>query len=353
MKGDASMRVALLGAGNWGQLHASVLADLPGADIAVVCDPDSTRAARVADLHGAASTSDVAAVMEDPSITAVVIASPEDVHASQAEAALLSGKHALVEKPVALTPDSARRLATVARETGGILMPGHILRFVPAYAVVREQMSDHSTVHSVFARRNVPAARFAEHQRTHTALMSLSHDLDLILWYLDGQEPERVYAVERRTLGGTGNPDVFWGIIEFSGGTVACVESLWTIPAGGSRYVDMELELSTDRGFITVRNPDDAVTFVRDDKPSHPAVTLDLRAGGHRFGALREELLHFVALIRGEAAPPLVTIDDAVRVSTLAEMLVRSAQDGIQIATADMPSTASGNDRSKGVSNSG
>jgi predicted dehydrogenase len=181
----------------------------------------------------------------------------------------------------------------------------------------------------------------------------LAHDLDLILWYLDGQEPERVYAVERRTLPGTGNPDVFWGIIEFSGGTVACVESLWTIPPGGSRYVDVELELSTDRGFMTVRNPDDAVTYVRDDKTSHPAVTLDLQVGGYRFGALREELLHFVALIQGDAKHPLVTVEDAAKVIALAEMLVRSAQHGIPVTVAETPSTAGRSDRSKGVQNRG
>jgi predicted dehydrogenase len=165
--------------------------------------------------------------------------------------------------------------------------------------------------------------------------MSLAHDLDLILWYLDGQEPERAYAVERRTLPEAGNPDVFWRIIEFLGGTVACVESLWTIPPGGGRYVDVELELSTDEGLITVRNPDDAVTVVRDDKTSHPAATLDLQTSSHQFGALREELLHFVALVRGEAKHPLVTIDDAVKVIALAEMLMRSAQLGIPVTVAE------------------
>jgi UDP-N-acetylglucosamine 3-dehydrogenase len=338
-----SVRVALLGAGEWGQLHASVLADLPGVDLAVVCDPDLSHARKVADQLGADATGDAA----------VVIASPEDVHASQAESALRAGKHALVEKPVALTSDDAWHLVHVARETGRVLMPGHILRFVPAYAAVREQLSDHARVHSVFARRNVPAARFSGHQRTHTALMSLAHDLDLILWYLDTQEPERVYAVERRTLPGTGNPDVFWGIIEFSAGTVACVESLWTIPPGGSRYVDVELELSTDGGFIKVRNPDDAVTLVRDDKTSHPAVSLDLQLGAHRFGALREELLHFAALTRGDVKRPLVTIEDAAKAIALAEMLIRSAQHGIPIAVADKPSIAGQSDRSKGVPNRG
>jgi predicted dehydrogenase len=332
-----STRVALLGAGEWGQLHARVLASLPGVDLAVVCDPELSLVQRVAGSLGVASTDDAAAVIEDTAVDAVVIASPEDVHVSQAESALRSGKHALVEKPVSLTSSDARRLASVVRETGRVLMPGHILRFVPAYAVVREQLSDHARVHSVFARRNVPVTRFSGHQRTHTALMSLAHDLDLILWYLDGQEPERAYAVERRTLPETGNPDVFWGIIEFSGGTVACVESLWTIPPGGSRYVDVELELSTNEGLITVRNPDDAVTVVRDDKTSHPAATMDLQTGGHRFGALREELLHFVALIRGDAKHPLVTIDDAVKVIALAEMLMRSAQHGIPVTVAESP----------------
>ena len=348
-----SVRVALLGAGEWGQLHASVLADLPGVNLAVVCDPDLSHARKVADQLGADATGDAAAVIEDASVDAVVIASPEDVHASQAESALRAGKHALVEKPVALTSDDAWHLVHVARETGRVLMPGHILRFVPAYAAVREQLSDHARVHSVFARRNVPAARFSGHQRTHTALMSLAHDLDLILWYLDTQEPERVYAVERRTLPGTGNPDVFWGIIEFSAGTVACVESLWTIPPGGSRYVDVELELSTDEGFIKVRNPDDAVTLVRDDNTSHPAVSLDLQLGAHRFGALREELLHFAALARGDVKRPLVTIEDAAKVIALAEMLIRSAQHGIPIAVADKPSIAGQSDRSKGVPNRG
>ena len=348
-----SMRVALLGAGEWGQLHASVLADLPGADLVVICDPDLSHARHVADPLGADATGDAAAVIEDASVDAVVIASPEDVHASQAESALRSGKHALVEKPVALTSDDARHLVHVARETGRVLMPGHILRFVPAYAAVREQLSEHTRVHSVFARRNVPVTRFSGHQRTHTALMSLAHDLDLILWYLDGQEPERAYAVERRTLPGPGNPDVFWGIIEFSGGTVACVESLWTIPPGGSRYVDVELELSTGEGFIAVRNPDDAVTFVRNDKTSHPAVTLDLQVGGHRFGALREELLHFVALAKGDVKRPLVTIEDAAKVIALAEVLIRSAQHGIPVTVAEKSSTASQSDRSKGVPNRG
>jgi UDP-N-acetylglucosamine 3-dehydrogenase len=326
-----SLRVALLGAGEFGALHASVLAELPGAELAVVCDPDAARGQEVAGALSVPFTADADGVLADPSVDAVVVASPEVFHVPQAEAALRAGKHALVEKPVALASDDARRLAAVAQETGKVLMPGHILRFVPAYALVKEQIGVGGRVHSAFARRNVPARRFsAGHQRTHTALMSLAHDLDLLLWYLEGQSPVRVYAVERRTVPGTENPDVFWGLIEFSGGTVACVESLWTIPEGGGRYVDVELELSTDGGYITVRNPDDAVTVIDARKESHPAATVDLRAGGRRFGALREQLLHFVSRIRG-TVPSVVGIEDAVRVVALAEALMLSARRGVSL----------------------
>jgi UDP-N-acetylglucosamine 3-dehydrogenase len=322
------MRVALLGAGEFGRLHAGVLAGLPGVELAAVCDPDAGAGEPVARALGVPFEEDPSSVIEDPSISAVVIASPEELHVPQAEAALRAGKHALVEKPVALTADGARRLSRVARETGKVLMPGHILRFVPAYALVRERISKARRVHSVFLRRNVPRERFVLHARTHTVLMSLAHDLDLLLWYLRDQRPERVYAIERRTEPGaaeTPNPDVFWGLVEFSGGTVACLESLWTIPAGGGRYVDVELEISLTGEMITVRNPDDAVTVVGEDKQTHPAASLDLRAAGRRFGALREELLHFTAVIRGEATP-VVSIEEAVETISLGEALIESAR---------------------------
>ena len=71
-----STRVALLGAGEWGELHGRVLASLPGVDLAVVCDPQLSLARRVAGSLGVASTDYAAAVIEDACVDAVGIASP-------------------------------------------------------------------------------------------------------------------------------------------------------------------------------------------------------------------------------------------------------------------------------------
>ncbi|MGH3086520.1 MAG: Gfo/Idh/MocA family protein, partial [Rubrobacteraceae bacterium] len=226
--------------------------------------------------------------------------------------------------PVALNASDARRLSRVVRETGNVLLPGHILRFVPQYALVKDRLLKGEAVRSVFLRRNVPRERFGRHGRTHPVLMSLSHDIDLLLWFLADQRPERVYAVERR-ISGSDNPDVFWGIVEFSGGTVACLESLWTVPDGGGRYVDVELEVSTVARMITVKNPDDAVTIIDGEKPVHPALSVDAEVGGRRFGALKEELVHFVAVARGEVQP-VVSVDDAVEAIALGEALIQSAK---------------------------
>jgi UDP-N-acetylglucosamine 3-dehydrogenase len=333
-----NVRVGLLGAGDFGRLHAEVLAELPGVELEVVCDPDESAGRPVADSLGVAYRADPREVLSSTSISAVVIASPEQHHAAQAEAALRAGKHALVEKPVALSAAEARALARTARASGQLLMPGHILRFVPQYGVIKEQLRPQEPVRSVFLRRNVPRRRFALHGRTHPALMSLSHDIDLLLWYLTDQQPERVYAVERREAGSE-NPDVFWALVEFSGGTVACLESLWTIPDGGGRYVDVELELSTPARLMSVRNPDDSVTILDDDRPVHPALSVDVRFGDQRSGALRSELAHFAAAVRGEERPR-VTVEDAVRTIALAEYLVQSARER---AVLDLPAVAAEN----------
>jgi predicted dehydrogenase len=100
-------------------------------------------------------------------------------------------------------------------------------------------------------------------------------------------------------------------------------------------FVAHESEVPDPGDYVTIDVGANSVIIVRDDKTSHPAATLDLQTGGHRFGALREELLHFLALIRGEANHPLVTIDDAVKVIALAEMLMRSAQHGTPVTVAE------------------
>ena len=98
-------RVALIGCGAWGRNIARNLAAL-GA-LAAICDTDASAAEAAA--HGA-PLRDAGAVLTDPAIDAVAIATPAATHATLATAALSAGKHVFVEKPLALDVAEAERL---------------------------------------------------------------------------------------------------------------------------------------------------------------------------------------------------------------------------------------------------
>ena len=93
-----------------------------GAELWSVLSRDAGRARAFAERHGAASPqpaySDLDALLGDPDLDAVLIASPDGLHAEQCIAAAGAGKHVLCEKPMATTAEDARRMTAVCLEAG-------------------------------------------------------------------------------------------------------------------------------------------------------------------------------------------------------------------------------------------
>jgi predicted dehydrogenase len=106
---------AVVGAGGWGRNHVRNFAALPGAELRYVCDRDEAVLARTqADYPGVRVDGDLARVLRDEELEAVVVATDAPNHFAVARAALEAGKHVLVEKPVAARLDEAEALATAA-----------------------------------------------------------------------------------------------------------------------------------------------------------------------------------------------------------------------------------------------
>jgi len=142
------MKVAVVGLGFMGTTHLGAWAAIPEVVIgAVVCrDPAKIRSDGITttagnldrpalpiNLTSAVITSDIDAVLGDPSIDIVDICLPTYLHESNTIAALQAGKHVLVEKPMALDRDSCNRMLDAAKASDRILMAAQVLRFWPDY----------------------------------------------------------------------------------------------------------------------------------------------------------------------------------------------------------------------------
>jgi len=126
------LRVAIIGAGRIGRVHAESVASHPKATLVAVCDPMGTAAEDLAAIYGAKAYKDAADVFADTEVDAVIVGSPTPLHAEHVLGATRSGKAVLVEKPVAKDVEEARALdaerAGRDRRAGPIGSPGVLRR---------------------------------------------------------------------------------------------------------------------------------------------------------------------------------------------------------------------------------
>ena len=127
-----AIRVGVIGTGNIGTAHAVCLArKVSGSTVTAVFDVASERAEAVAADLGARSLHSAQAVIEDESVDAVVIASPDDLHAEHALACLAAGKPTMLEKPLASTLEDAQRVMDAEVARGERLMKPSMMRRSP------------------------------------------------------------------------------------------------------------------------------------------------------------------------------------------------------------------------------
>ena len=110
---------AIVGSGMIAQVHARALAELGGtAQLRAVVGRNASTTAALAARYDAAATDDLAAVLADAEIDAVIDCGPSGTRAGLAVAALRAGKHVVLEKPMALTLSDADRIIAAERESG-------------------------------------------------------------------------------------------------------------------------------------------------------------------------------------------------------------------------------------------
>ena len=132
MPGTDPVRIGIVGAGNIAVLNVACYIEDPRCEVAAVCDPFEGRAAAAAAAWGAGSVyTDLDALLADPSIDAVEILTPTNLHHDHVLAALAAGKHVSCQKPIANSIDEARAMAAAAEAAGLILRVSECYRHYP------------------------------------------------------------------------------------------------------------------------------------------------------------------------------------------------------------------------------
>jgi UDP-2-acetamido-3-amino-2,3-dideoxy-glucuronate N-acetyltransferase len=188
-----SINAAVIGAGRWGMNHVKTAYKLLDKNLKVVCDFSETAGNKIAAVSPEIPfTTALDDVLNDKSINAVIIATPAETHFEVAQKCMTAGKNVLVEKPITLFTNDAKKLIEIADNNNVKLMVGHILLFHPAIIKIKELIGSGKigTLQYIYSNRlNLGAIRSEEN-----ILWSFApHDISVIQ-YLTGSNPIEIFA---------------------------------------------------------------------------------------------------------------------------------------------------------------
>lgn len=320
------VRWGLVGAGLYAETHLQAFRSLPSAEVTALYDPDRTRAALLASRFGIRNNcSSLEELLALPEVDAVDVLTPESLHLEPTVRAFGAGKHVFLEKPMATDLDHCAQMMEAHRVSGRAFMVGHIVRFETKYAMMKDAIASGrlGRVVSIHARRNRRKSLLSRYNRTPPCVENSIHDIDALLWYV-GRPVQRVRGYARHATGAQ-HHDTFWGILEFEGGALGVVETIWLVPDASGVRLDDQLQVVGDKGIGNLNLTPGSLTFWCDDGPEVPDVSYDPVVGGAVRGALREELGYFCECVLTGRQPEVTTPIEAKRAVRVALALLQSS----------------------------
>lgn len=327
---DHPVNVGVVGAGAMGAHHAETLARrVPGARLAGVADPLPGLAQRVAASLGCDRwTTDLHALLAEPELHAVVIATPTRFHAEAIAAAAQAGKAIFCEKPLANDLAEADRALAAVRAAGVLFQVGFQRRFDRGYRAAHD-LARSGALGSVQLLRSVTrdpeltdparAPAWAVFRET------LIHDFDVLRFLNPGAEPVEVFAMADALVlpdwKARGLLDTATVLVRFDNGALATADASFQAVYG----YDVRAEVFGSAGLATVGDGRASSLVHHDRQGEHVA---RVRWFVDLFGeAYTAELAHFVACVRTGEAPACSGADGRAALS-MALAAIRSVESG-------------------------
>ncbi len=332
---NGKMNFGIVGCGMIARIHARAITGIPDANLVGAADVIPEAAERFAAEQGIRAYKSYELLLRDPDIDAVCICTPSGCHASDALLALDAGKHVVLEKPMALSAEDARRVQDAAKASGRLLTVISQLRFCEDVAKVRGMIRDGAFGRLVFCSLRMHYWRDPSYYMESSwkgtrrldggALMNQGiHGVDLLLYMagnarvLKGKVKTRFHAIEAE--------DTAAALLEFESGALGTLEASTCTKPGLPR----RMEFLGDRGFAAFRENRIEKMVVDDEVLCDRVVTEDDVGSARDASALSSEpharqIANLMRASRGEEQL-LVDAAEGGRAVKLIEDIYRSSQ---------------------------
>jgi len=324
------VRVAVLGVGRIGRLHAENLAwRVPGARLEAVADLDRAAAEACAARLGVRAASGAEELLADGTIEAVVVATATDTHARLVEECARAGKHVFCEKPIDNRLDRIDRALAAVQAAGVALQVGFNRRFDPSFRHLRERIAagDIGEVHILRITSRDPAPPPPAYARASGGIFldMTIHDFDMAR-YLTGSEALTVRAVGAvridPEIGAAGDFDTAIITLEMASGALVSIDNSRRAVYG----YDQRIEAFGAGGMVWAENQTGRRTGLADAAGLHTPRPLDFFLERYA-GSFATEMREFVDAVAAGAAPPVSGADGRAPV-VMALAATQSARTG-------------------------
>jgi predicted dehydrogenase len=323
------LRIALIGAGVIGEVHAKIIADHPLAALAAIVDIDP-KTKRIAELYGVAHYRTQEELYQNEAVDAADICTPEETHITEAIKAANAKKHIFLEKPIAKTVADAKSIQEAAKINNVRLMIGHVLKFDPRYVALNEAVKSGQLgeISSIFVRRNCTQSMAKRLNGKVSFLYYLAvHDIEWMLDYV-GSCPVKAYAqYSAKGNAAYHEKDTMFAVINFENGAIGCIETCWALPDNTPSGLMSAVNLVGTLGSAALENTNHCLTITLQDKILCPDILHWPLYNGAIHGDLREELNHFILATLG-GKPYLVNTDNAIAAIGVVEGCLQSMETG-------------------------
>jgi len=332
---NTKLKMAIVGAGIWGENHIKIYNSHPLCEVVAVCDEKPGKAKTLASKMGIPQHyENYEEMFRNSSIDAVAVVTPDFAHAKIAIKAAENKKHVFVEKPLATTREDVYAMVEAFEKNNIRAMVDFHNRWNPVLNVAYQcvQKGELGMPYQAYMRLN-DAKWVATDMLAWAAQSSIlwflgSHSLDILRWFFN-DEVARVYSVSRQGIlksKGVDTVDVYLTTLEFKNGGIAQMENGWITPNANPCTTDNKFSILGDKGMISIDlSNHNLIQKYTDDKTTIPDILVQHSVFDFPKGFAFESIRSFVdCILSGEEFK--VSVQDGANTSLALLAIMESAK---------------------------